>query len=252
MAENATDSTFNGDPEGNITNLKSVDQVPQAVVDNTESYSLKIFQSSLNLLAHILIGATVGISILFSCRTPLPLGATPLHIVLCVIGYQLLMGEAILSLCPHNGWSASLRLVDKRRAHTVLQILGSGLAIAGSIIKALDKAVNWNTLHGQFGLVAMVFTAVCLVNGLTSLYAFELRKCLPGNLSKITHICFGIVAFVTSAISLCYGFDKNSFKNWATPALTYTIIGFTACFTAIIIINPTITFFSKSVRVFKK
>ncbi|XP_047534051.1 uncharacterized protein LOC125068784 [Vanessa atalanta] len=252
MPPNATDSTFNSDPEGNVNNLKSVDQVPQAAVANTESYSLKIFQSSLNLLAHILIGATVWISILYSFRNGLPLGATPIHIILCVIGYQLLMGEAILSLCPHNGWSASLRLVDKRRAHTVLQILGSGLAIAGSIIKALDKSVNWNTLHGQFGLVAMVFTSVCLVNGLSSLYAFELRKCLPGNLSKITHICFGIVAFGASCICLCYGFDKNGFKNWSTPALAYTSMGFTACFTAIIIINPTITFFNKTLRVFKK
>ncbi|XP_046967992.1 uncharacterized protein LOC124535723 [Vanessa cardui] len=252
MPPNATDSTFNADPEANVTNLKSVDQVPQTPVENVGSYSLKIFQSSLNLLAHILIGATVGISILYSFRNGTPLSSTPLHIVLCVIGYQLLMSEAILSLCPHNGWSASLRLVDKRRAHTILQIVGSVLAIAGSIVKALNKSVNWNTLHGQYGLVAMVFTAVCLVNGVASLYAFEFRKYLNGNLSKITHICFGIVAFVTSAISLCYGFDKNSFKNWATPALAYTIIGFTACFTAIIIINPTITFFKKSFRVFKK
>lgn len=61
------------------------------------------------------------------------------------------MAEAILSLCPHNGWSANLRLFDKKVAHMVLQVLGSGLAIAGSFIKIIDKSVHWNTLHGQFG-----------------------------------------------------------------------------------------------------
>lgn len=64
--------------------------------------------------------------------------------------YQLLMAQSILSLSG-NGWSSKLRLVDKRRAHWILQILGSGLALAGSFIKILDKTVHWNTYHGQFG-----------------------------------------------------------------------------------------------------
>ncbi|CAH2090346.1 unnamed protein product [Euphydryas editha] len=251
MAPNAIDTNFNSDPENSINNLKHINNGPQTTEENNGSYALKIFQSSMNLLAHILIGAVVGASILYSFRSSLPLEQLPLHIVLCVIGYQLLMAEAILGLCPHSGWADSLRLVDKRRVHTVMQILGSGLAIAGSIIMALTKTVNWDTLHGQFALVAMVFTTVSLVNGLTSLYAYEFRKCLPGNISKITHICFGIVAFVTSGISLCYGFDKQLFKNWAKAPLAYTLMGFTACFTFIIIINPAITFFKKTVRIFK-
>lgn len=61
------------------------------------------------------------------------------------------MAEAILSLSPHNGWTANLKLVHKRRIHWILQIMGSGLAIVGSFIKILDKSVHWNTLHSQFG-----------------------------------------------------------------------------------------------------
>lgn len=68
------------------------------------------------------------------------------------------MAQAILSLSPHNGWSAHLRLVDKRRAHWILQILGSVLAIVGSFYKILDKSVHWNTLHGQFGKLYGVYT----------------------------------------------------------------------------------------------
>ncbi|XP_075976770.1 transmembrane reductase CYB561D2-like [Anticarsia gemmatalis] len=214
---------------------------------SSNQYKLKTFLSSLNLLAHVLIGIVVGGSLMFSFRNGLPIGATPIHIVLCVLGYQLLMAEAILSLSPNNGWSLHLRLVDKRRAHWILQIVGSGLAIAGSFIKILDKSVHWNTYHGQFALVALVFTVVSMVNGLTSLWAYELRRSLrlPANLSKLTHICFGIVGFVTAGIALCYGFEKGSFRGWIGDAMAYTLIGFVSCFTFIIIIDPFITFFTK-------
>ncbi|XP_013191580.1 uncharacterized protein LOC106135752 [Amyelois transitella] len=221
------------------------------IVSSNTNYKLKIFNNGMNLLAHILIGTVVGTAILFCFRAG-TMDATRIHIILCVLGYQLLMSQAILSLSPHNSWSSSLKLVHKRRAHWVLQILGSGLAIAGSIIKILDKTVHWNTLHGQFALVALVFTGVSFINGLTSLYAYELRRILPTTLSKITHICFGTVAFVAASTCLCYGFDKMFFRNWATPQLSATLIGFTAALTFIIVVTPVFNFADKTLRVFKR
>ncbi|XP_049874950.1 uncharacterized protein LOC126373038 [Pectinophora gossypiella] len=239
-----------------IPDISVVDMKPQKPnLDQTQvsddGYKLQIFQSSLNLFTHILIGATVGICLMFAFRNGVPLSATNMHIVLCVIGYQLLMAEAILSLAPENGWSAKLTLLHKRRAHWVLQIAGSALAIIGSIIKILDKNVHWNTLHGQFALVALIFTGVSLVNGLSSLYAYELRRVIPGNLSRLTHICFGTVAFAAAAISLCYGMDKGSFRNWATPSFAYTIMSFVATLTFITIISPLLTFGRKSLNFIK-
>lgn len=49
-------------------------------------YYLKIFQSSLSLIAHILIGTVIGLCLVFAFQNGLPLGATRLHIVLCVVG----------------------------------------------------------------------------------------------------------------------------------------------------------------------
>lgn len=72
------------------------------------------------------------------------------------------MAEAIIGLCPNSGWADSLTLVDKRRAHTVMQVVGSGLAIAGSIIMALTKPVNWDSLHGQFGKFHQLFCLICI------------------------------------------------------------------------------------------
>lgn len=218
------------------------------------AYHLRTFQVSLNLLSHILVGIIVGVILVFVFRLPKPIGDTPIHIILCVLGYQLLMAQAILSLSPYNTWSTHLKLQDKKRAHTVLQIVGSALAIAGSFVKIMDKynnsnAVNWDTLHGIFALIALVFTAASLINGLTSLYAYELRKCLPSKLSKITHICFGIVAFLAANISLCYGFEKGMFRSWIVVAnsdpVVNTMITFTALLTGIILVAPLISFFQK-------
>ncbi|CAF4855439.1 unnamed protein product [Pieris macdunnoughi] len=220
--------------------------VDPEIVQGRENYPLKVFQATLNILSHLLIGIVVGISLIFAFRNGLPLNENSQHIILCVLGYQLLMAESILSLSADNGWSGVLRFKDKRRAHSILQVVGSAMAVTGSIILMLSKTQNFNTLHGQFGLAAMVFTTVSLVNGVTSLYAFEWRRFCPGNISKLTHICFGVVAFGSASISLCYGFDYVFFRRWATNNFTDTLIGCTACFTAIIIINPVINFAKKS------
>ncbi|XP_063385509.1 uncharacterized protein LOC134671579 [Cydia fagiglandana] len=197
---------------------------------------------------------------LFALRDGLPKDATSQHVILCVLGYQLLMGQAILSLSPHNGWSSRLKLVHKRRAHWILQVLGSSLTLAGCHIQVVDKGVSWHTmshtLHGMFGMFShscpWFFSVVSLANGLTSLYANELSKIrIPPSLSKLTHICFGIVGFSTASIALCFGFDRIEFRSWASDSFTTAMIIFVAIFTTIIIINPFITFYSKSRVLFK-
>ncbi|CAK1582810.1 unnamed protein product [Parnassius mnemosyne] len=249
MPPNSMEPTMAPEP---VTVTQSVKSADQTAVPHGTNYNLYIFQSTLNLLAHVLIGVVVGICLLFSLRGGLPLGATSTHIILCVLGYQLLMGQAILSLARENGWSAKLRLSDKRRAHWILQIMGSALALAGSFVKILDKKVHWNSYHGQFALVAIVFTVASLINGLTSLYAYEFRRMFNGNISKLTHVCFGIVCFTTASISLCYGFDKNFFRNWASNEFANALIAFTGAFTTIIIINPFITFCTKASNAIRK
>ncbi|XP_068630499.1 transmembrane reductase CYB561D2-like [Battus philenor] len=237
------DPMFSTDPT-----IVSSEPKKENVLGRSLKYNLYIFQLTLNLVAHILIGIIVGVCLLFTFwnNFPLPLGPTPIHIILCVIGHQLLMAESFLCLSSFNGWVSKLRHVDKLRAHWVLQIVGSGMALAGSFIKIMDKEVHWNTYHGQFALVAMVFTVASLLNGLTALYAYEFRKLLNGTLSKLTHICFGTIAFAASGISLCFAFDYERFRNWSMSEVADVVIALTAILTFIVIINPFITFYSKA------
>lgn len=73
----------------NTNGNKCQSPTPGEVENNGDNYYLKIVQSSLNLLAHTLIGIVVGISIIFSFRFGMPLGSMPLHVVLCVIGVSI-------------------------------------------------------------------------------------------------------------------------------------------------------------------
>lgn len=84
MPPNIIDPPIQADPEFAAAKPAISHAIPDNVVE--ENDNLKIFQSSLSLIAHILIGVVTGISILFSLRNGLPIGATPLHIILCVIG----------------------------------------------------------------------------------------------------------------------------------------------------------------------
>nr|XP_053608732.1 uncharacterized protein LOC128674275 [Plodia interpunctella] len=215
--------------------------------DATESkYKLKILNSSLNLLVHMLIGVIVGVTVLLVFSYGVPPSWGMLHMLLCVIGYQLLMAEGILSLCPDNGWSSFMTLRDKKRAHWILQVLGSALAIIGTVMEITQKKVHFKSLHAQFGLVAMIFTILSLINGLTSLYTYELRKFISPRLSKITHSVFGSIAFLTSSISLCYAFNMRWFRNWvALDELAVTLIVFTALLTFIVMVNPFVVLYVK-------
>ncbi|XP_026324442.1 uncharacterized protein LOC113233534 [Hyposmocoma kahamanoa] len=215
-----------------------------------ENYGWHICQSIFNMIGRLCIGIVVGICLAFAFRNGLPLTATNQHIVVCVIGYQLLMAEACLALAP-GSWASNFTLVDKRRVHWILQLVGSILAIAGSVLKSIDNNVNWFSYHGQFGLVAVGFTILSLINGFTSLYAYELSRIIPGNLSKLTHICFGVVAFLTSCISLIYGMKKASFVAWM-PVFNSTLIGLTIALAMIVNINPFLTFFQKSKSVLRR
>lgn len=87
MAPNIGDTIIIEPEEINTNGLKIEEKPPVSNVRN-DNYNLMIFQSSINLLAHMLIGATVGICLCFAVRR-LPMDATQVHIILCVIGVSL-------------------------------------------------------------------------------------------------------------------------------------------------------------------
>ncbi|CAH0625429.1 unnamed protein product [Chrysodeixis includens] len=221
---------------------------------NFEAKSYKVSMFSWNVFLHVFMGIIVAIPIAyaFSFVKNNQGWAIYFHILLLVPGFQLLMGQSFLGLCPYNAWSTDLNTVEKRRAHWILASLSAILLIVGNYYVMDAKTVNFNTMHGKFGLVALVFSIVNMVTGVAALYPTQLKKfCIPPSLSKISHIIFGVVGFLTAGVSLCYSYDKNAFKNWIGADAALGCIIITALFTAFLCFNPMYTSYKRTVTAFK-
>ncbi|XP_075976895.1 transmembrane reductase CYB561D2-like [Anticarsia gemmatalis] len=221
-----------------------------------ENVFVKTILSSYNVLVHILLGMIVGISLLFAVKldynaTSVPEDIILLHILLCVPGYTLIMTQSIMSMTHYNTWSSSLSIANKRRVHWILQVIGSGFGLTGSIIIMVYKDVNFNTLHGQFGLVTLIFTIISMINGVTSLLSHRLRRFIPPILSKITHIVLGIVAYASASACLCYAFNKTMFKLWTSDSVALGVISITGIFTLMVLINPLVNLCKKFIKLIK-
>lgn len=121
------------------------------------------------------------------------------------------MSEAILSLYSENVWSMQCSRKTKKNIHWILQAVGSTIAFAGIIteyiFRSLKSKPHFSTTHSTIGLIAAVFTLIGIVNGVSALWAFELRKFVRPVYSKLLHNLHGIVAFVlgkTLSLSCVY------------------------------------------------
>ncbi|CAB3255654.1 unnamed protein product [Arctia plantaginis] len=221
-----------------------------------ENVVVKTALSSYNVLVHILIGMIVGVSLLFGVTknynaTSVPEDIILLHILLCVPGFTLLMSESIMAMTSYNAWSSILSKTNKRRAHWVIQILASGLGLTGSIIIMSYNDVNFNTSHGQFGLVTLIFTVVNMTLGVASLFSHKLRRFIPPILFKIVHIVLGIITYVSACTCLCLAFNKDMFKIWTNESVAVGVIIIISCVTFLVLINPFTTLCKKIIKIIK-
>lgn len=84
MAPNTIDSSFDTDAEINLNYSKNNNQGLHETMTNNSPIAL--FQTALNVLAHILTGFLVGIPLLLAFQSGLPLVPIQQHIVISVLG----------------------------------------------------------------------------------------------------------------------------------------------------------------------
>lgn len=68
-----------------------------------------------------------------------------------IFQYIILMSQAMLVYNPFGGCATNLQYNHKRILHLGLQIVGSFLAIVGSVIKLIDDDTNFNSAHSYMG-----------------------------------------------------------------------------------------------------
>ncbi|XP_072942987.1 transmembrane reductase CYB561D2-like [Epargyreus clarus] len=159
----------------------------------------------INTITHIMLGGVAFGAIYFANLIIEP-NEVKQHIYCCVIGYVILMAQAILAMNPYNSWSNILLHQDKKICHWVMQILGSIIALAGGIIQITNRNIirHFSTAHGVLGLIAMILTVLSLVGGVFNIYSSRLR--LNVTLVRICHMTLGCLVIITAFLALCLAF----------------------------------------------
>lgn len=127
------------------------------------------------------------------------------------------MAEAILAFYATTSWSRFHSRRTKNNIHWIMQVVGSILSIAGCIVEYRDRRTHFRSIHSMtgkpttdakllvnpsipfffcVGLISIVFLLISLLNGISALWAHELRKCVKPVYNKFFHNFVGIATFV--------------------------------------------------------
>lgn len=110
------------------------------------------------------------------------------------------MTQAILAYYSQNVWSRQHSQPMKRLLHWVLQAIDSRMATAGMILEYVNRDMrgvsHFHSKHSIVGLIAGIFTLIGMLNGISALWAIDLRKYVAPVYLKIFHNLTGLAAFV--------------------------------------------------------
>lgn len=62
-----------------------------------------------------------------------------------------------------------------------------------------------------------------MLNGVTNLFSFEMRKLLKPVYQRFFHNCMALVTFVLGMAALYYGFDKRTVSTYATEEIRWIL-----------------------------
>ncbi|XP_059060920.1 uncharacterized protein LOC131853865 [Achroia grisella] len=208
------------------------------VETNTASVAVTIL-NIINAITHWMLGGVAISAFMYANNLKIfsPISTISTHIYLCVSGYVLLMSLAVTSMSPYSGFSRTFNQKQKKTIHFVLQVLGSILALAGSILRITSLNENFNSTHGILGWVAMILTFLSLIGGVINLYSQKLN--LFPFLIRSCHACIGCVTLIVAFLCLIFGFTQVRFMGEINANMS---IGLTVCALLGVLLSPCVTF----------
>ncbi|XP_019848011.2 transmembrane reductase CYB561D2 [Bactrocera dorsalis] len=173
-------------------------------------------QSLLNTINHILI-ALVGLYFTVLGRS-LNFQDTAMHAFLTVIGYHVLMAEALMSHYPINFVTNRFTHRTKSKIHGVIQLVGGAMALLGSIGKISQTEVHFTTWHGKIGLAATFLCIVNLIGGTVTYFQPKfIRKSHPPAVLKFRHNLSGMVAFTLGMLAIFLSYRTKFTYKYVDP-----------------------------------
>lgn len=166
----------------------------------------RVFVSAIDTINHILIASVTLFIVYHAAKT---YSVTNVHVILCTIGYVLLMSEAIAILASNNVLTISLSRRANKHLHWVLQALGLILNLVGIGMMYNVKSVHFLSIHGITGITSLVLICVVTVFGYPVWIAWKLRKFVRPVFIKFLHTFLGTSGFVIGMVAQCYGYRKS-------------------------------------------
>ncbi|XP_071633566.1 transmembrane reductase CYB561D2 isoform X1 [Temnothorax longispinosus] len=189
-----------------LPRINSTERILSSGNKGPDCTAQRIFVSALDTINHILI-ALVTVYLVYHAAKEY--SVTNVHVILCTIGYVLLMSEAIIVLASDNVLTSSLSRRANKHLHWILQAIGLILNLVGVGVMYNVKSVHFVSIHGITGLASLVIVCVMTVFGYPVWIAWKLRKYMRPVTTKFFHNFLGIAGFVIGMVSQCYGYEKS-------------------------------------------
>ncbi|XP_036321656.1 cytochrome b561 domain-containing protein 2 [Rhagoletis pomonella] len=179
-------------------------------------------QSILNSINHILIGL---IAIYFTALgRSLNFQNTAMHALLTVIGYHVLMAEALMSHYPVNFVTNRFSHRTKSKIHGILQLVGGAMALLGAFSKISQTEVHFTTWHGKIGLAANFMCFASITGGIVNYFQpkFVHKIYSPAEV-KYRHNLFGMVTFTLGMLTIFLGYRTKFAYKYMDPEFIVAI-----------------------------
>ncbi|XP_018312179.1 probable ascorbate-specific transmembrane electron transporter 2 isoform X2 [Mycetomoellerius zeteki] len=118
----------------------------------------RIVFSTMDTINHVLI---VLVTLYIVYHAAKEYSVTNVHVILCTIGYVLLMSEATLVLASDNMLTASLSRHVNKHLHWIFQTIGLILILVGVSVMYNAKSVHFLSIHSITGISSLVI--ICIV-----------------------------------------------------------------------------------------
>ncbi|XP_018360499.1 PREDICTED: probable ascorbate-specific transmembrane electron transporter 1 [Trachymyrmex cornetzi] len=170
------------------------------------STAQRIIFSTMDTINHILI---VLVTLYVVYHAAKEYSVTNVHVILCTIGYILLMSEATLVLASDNMLTASLSRPVNKHLHWILQTVGLILTLVGVGVMYNAKSVHFLSIHSITGISSLVIICIVTLLGYPVWIAWKLRKFVRPTIIKFLHNFLAIIGFIIGMVSQCYGYKKT-------------------------------------------
>ena len=152
------------------------------------------------------------------------------------------MTNAIMTISHNNLITNSSTTRVLVLVHGILQaIAGMLISIAFTTIilsKSRNGSLHFVSLHGIFGLIAVIFTVLTTIGGVFTNYSFQFRNLLRPVIMKIVHSFLGILSYLLGMITLGYGIYTRWFRKSYVEEIQGTVLGILVVVTLYVVYKP--------------